>query len=261
MEQSLLVRVLRLSSRRGDYGFDAPIVPFSLGAVGAILLALGILGLWVFSVVIIGVVALCCGFVFLLSAISYVYTTRRGKFRLWAALLLKIGIEGGENIVDIGCGRGAVLLMAASLLTSGKAVGVDLWRGIDQSGNSEAVTKHNARLEGVDGRVELHTADMRELPFRDSSFDIAVSSLAIHNIPSTAGRAQAIAEAVRVLKPGGELVVVDFRGVSPNYTQTLQRLGMTGIEIRSLGWRFWYGGPWAASILVTAHKPGPLPAG
>ena len=257
MERSLLLRVRQLSSRRGDYGFDAPLVPLSLGLVGILLLGIGILGFSVFRIAFLGVLALACGAIFLLSAASYLYTTRRGKFRVWAELLLQIGLKGDERLIDIGCGRGAVLLMAASLTPSARAAGIDLWSSVDQSGNAEAVTMHNAELEGVADRVELHTADMRQLPFPDSSFDIALSSLAIHNIPSASERTYAITEAVRVLKPSGKLVIVDFHAVTSSYGKHLQKLGMGEIVSRSLGWRFWYGGPWAASKLVSARKPGP----
>jgi hypothetical protein len=64
----------------------------------------------------------------------------------------------------------------------GRAVGVDLWRGVDQSGNSAEATRRNAIAEGVADRVELHTGDITALPFAENSFDVVVSSLAIHNI-------------------------------------------------------------------------------
>ena len=60
---------------------------------------------------------------------------------------------------------------------------------MDQSGNAEQVTRQNAALEGVADRVELHSADMRQLPFDDGSFDVVVSSLAIHNVAGADGRA------------------------------------------------------------------------
>ena len=58
----------------------------------------------------------------------------------------------------------------------------------------------NAALEGVSDRIDIETGDMRALPFPDGTFDVVVSSLAIHNISSNAARAQAVAEAWRVLK-------------------------------------------------------------
>ncbi|HEX3273197.1 MAG TPA: class I SAM-dependent methyltransferase, partial [Ktedonobacterales bacterium] len=136
----------------------------------------------------------------------------------------------------------------------GKAIGVDIWQTRDQSGNDQAATEANARAEGVAERIELLTADMRELPFEDASFDLVVSSLAIHNIHAPGGRAQAIAEAARVLKPGGRLRIADFRHVDAYATQ-LRELGWQDVTKRNLGWRFWYGGPWAAIYLLSAAKP------
>src|SRR5262245_45313135 len=110
------------------------------------------------------------------------HTSRRGKFVVWSELLDQLNLQGHEWILDLGCGRGAVLLLAARRLTTGKAVGVDLWRRQDQSGNAAEATWRNARAEGVADRVELHTADMSALPFVAGSFDVVVSNVAIHNI-------------------------------------------------------------------------------
>jgi ubiquinone/menaquinone biosynthesis C-methylase UbiE len=140
-----------------------------------------------------------CGLWLLLNAGTYTYTTRAGKFAVWAELLDRLQLKGDERLLDIGCGRGAVLLMAAQRLPRGRAVGVDVWSATDQSGNAEEVTRRNAALEGVAERIELHTADMRQLPFDDGSFDVVVSSLAIHNVPGAGQRAKALREAARVL--------------------------------------------------------------
>ena len=95
---------------------------------------------------------------------------------------------------------------------------------------------------------------MTSMPFDDASFDIVLSALAIHNIKDAGGRKKAIDEAVRVLKPGGRLRIADFRSTH-EYVGRLRQLGIADSSERSLGWRYWYGGPWAATKLVTASKP------
>ena len=103
--------------------------------------------------------------------------------------------------------------------------------------------------------VELHTADMRQLPFGDGSFDVVVSSLAIHNISGADERARALRDAARVLKKGGKLVIADIR-YTRAYARELEACGLKITDRRSLGVRFWYGGgPWAATRLVAAIKP------
>jgi SAM-dependent methyltransferase len=189
----------------------------------------------------------------LLCAVSYVYTTRRGKFEAWSRILDELGLRGDEAILDLGCGRGAVLLLAAQRLPRGRATGIDLWQARDQSGNALDVTQKNAGLEGVADRIELRTGDMRELPFADESFDLVVSSLALHNIPDTEGRARAVTEAVRVLRPGGRIVLADFR-CTPEYEAVLRGGGIVDIVHDRLGIGFWYGGPWAATYHVAGRR-------
>jgi SAM-dependent methyltransferase len=191
------------------------------------------------------------GLFFGLSCASFLYTTRRGKFAAWAGLLAELRLAGRERVVGLGCGRGAVLIMLARLVPEGRAVGVDVWRSVDQSGNDPTRTRANAAAEAV--TVDLVTADMRELPLATWSIDVVVSSLAIHNIPDDAGRARAVAEAARVLRPGGRLVLADFRHARA-YADQLAGLGLAEVAVRDLGWRFWYGGPWGRTCAVTATR-------
>ncbi|MFO0746606.1 MAG: class I SAM-dependent methyltransferase [Myxococcota bacterium] len=243
--------------RRGRYGIDAPYVP--LGFAVAVLAALG-LAAWGLAAGApsLATAGLVSALWFGLSLASYLYTTLRGKLAVWSELVDGLALAGHEKALDVGCGRGAVLLEVARRLPRGKAVGIDLWRSGDQSGNAQARTLANAEAEGVAARVELATGDMRALPYADASFDLVVSSLAVHNVPDAAGRALAVAEMWRVLAPGGRLLIVDFR-FAADYAAALAAVGATAVTRRGLGWRFWFGGPWAGSSLVTAAKA-PAPA-
>jgi arsenite methyltransferase len=234
--------------RRGSYGIDAPYAVAFIVVVAVTNLVTAIT-----AAILSGKVWPLLPALFISTIAAFVlHSTLRGKFVVWAELLDTLQLRGDERILDLGCGRGAVLLLAAQRLTTGRAVGVDLWQTFDQSGNSAEATRRNAVAERVTDRVELHTGDMTTLPFDDSSFDI-VSSLAIHNISGRAGRHKVIDEAVRVLRPGGRLMIADIRGTK-QYQERLAKLGMHGVARRRLGWQFWWGGPWAAVRFVTGSK-------
>ena len=237
-----------MAPRRGDYGIDSPYVPAGLAAAALA----GFAAAAIFAAVSLCWLAgasLVVGAIFALSTLSFLWTTRRGKFVVWNELLDGLALGGNERLLDVGCGRGAVLLLAAQRLPNGRAVGIDLWSTSDQSGNQEQVTLRNAELEGVRDRVELHTADMRRLPFADASFDVVTSSLAIHNIADAPGREQALAQMLRVLKANGTIMIADIVHTG-EYARYFASQPNTKVERRRLGWRFWYGGPQAAATLV-----------
>lgn len=230
---------------KGSYGIDAPYLLPVLALLFIANLVQGVVSgkLWPFlgAALILGCAAL--GF----------YASGRGKFLVWGELLDGLKLRGDEQILDIGCGRGAVLMLAAQRLTTGRAIGVDLWRKRDQSGNAFDATERNAVAEGVADRVELQTADMTGLPFENARFDVIVSSIAFHNVDRR-GRGKAIQEAVRVLRPGGRLMIADL-SATRQYLAELKELGMTEVERVNLGWRMWWTGPWLSTHLVTASKP------
>jgi arsenite methyltransferase len=200
------------------------------------------------------VIALLGGLLLLQTVASYLYSTRRGKFIVWARLLNNLRLRGDEHVLDMGCGRGAVLCIVAKLVPNGRVVGLDLWRSADQTGNSLDAARRNLHSEGVSARCILETGDMVAMPFADSSFDLVVSNLAIHNIAPEPRRLRALDEAVRVLKPGGDLVIADlmFAGA---YAGRLRGLGMTEVRELHPGCRYWFGLLGLRTGLVAAVKP------
>lgn len=239
-----------LSRLRPGYGVDAPAFVAFTGAVGAACCLAA--ARWRPGRTPARTVTAALGATVLASTGVYLHTTLRGKLRIWARELDRVGLKGDEQLLDLGCGRGAVLIAAAARLPRGRAHGVDLWSGTDQSGNGPAATRANAIAADVADRVEVHTADMTALPFPDDSFDLVTSALAIHNIPSREARDRALDEAMRVLRPGGQLLVADFWWAARQYTA---HLGQG--TLRPLGPGYWYGGPWLGVTLLRAVKEHP----
>jgi ubiquinone/menaquinone biosynthesis C-methylase UbiE len=87
----------------------------------------------------------------------------------------------------------------------------------------------NAQAEGVAERVELCDGDARQLPFNEQTFDVVVSSMALHNLPGPAGRAAAVDEIVRVLKPAGRVAILDFRNTA-QYAAALAAAGFGDVH-------------------------------
>ena len=245
---------------QGDYGYDGSFSTVSPGAqmagivaMSAALLAGGRVAL-ARGNRLAAAIAAGSAVEILATVASYVYATRAGKFVVWSRILDDLRLRGDETVLDLGCGRGAVLLAAAKRVPRGRAIGVDLWRA-DQTDNSQQATLANAALEHVADRIVLHTADMTALPLADDSVDAVVSNLAIHNIPDHVGRRRALDEAVRVLRPGGRLAIADL-WETRQHAAHLRGLGWPNVVRRNLGWRMWYGGPWFATRVITATKPG-----
>lgn len=238
----------------GDYGIDAPYAPAAMFGGAALLTILSLLlhtFLWG------GVIVL------LLMGFSYMYTTKRGKFDGWARILDAWQTSPPQGLLDVGCGRGMVAVMAAERFSGAKVVGLDIWRPKDQSGNTVDSARENAREAGVEDRVAFVNASMVDMPLPDDTFDVVCASVAIQNVRDRAFRRRAIAEILRVARPGARIAIVDIQ-YTRQYEKDLVALGAETVQRKRLGPGFWYGGPWSAGILVSARAPGwaaSVPAG
>ena len=172
--------------------------------------------------------------------ITAIYALFMFSLMLWGSLVDKlsdreaalnlINWRGNERVLDVGCGRGLMLVGAAKRLNTGEAIGIDIWAEKDQAANVMAAPLENARLEGVSERVKVQTADMRKLPFADQSFDVVVSSWAVHNLELQADRMIALQEIVRLLRPSGAVLLTDIVN-RHEYASAFRNMGLEDVRV------------------------------
>ena len=228
-------------STHANYGLDAPGVVRTMALGGIVLLLVCASGARLSAVrPVLGAIAqgLCwMGASLTATALFMIASSRWGKLRARDALLDRLHVDGADTVLDVGCGHGLLLIGAAKRLATGRAIGIDLWSQVDQHANSAQATRANASTEGVVDRVEVKDGDMRSLPFPDASFDVIVSSLAVHNLDSAADREVAMCEMRRVLRPGGRIGILDIAHVG-TYAAVLRRLGCEVQPVRVTPWIF-----------------------
>lgn len=144
-------------------------------------------------------------------------------YRRWAVLfgmgpgfyrrgLGDLELGAGMRALDLGCGPGALSLALAERAAPGASI-----TGLDLSEDQVACAREQA--DGHACTLEFHTGSMDELPYPDSHFDLVMTSMALHETPPPVRRA-AIAQAARVLRPGGRFLLVDW---------SRPRLGLWGV--------------------------------
>lgn len=213
------------ASARPRFGIDAPTLVLGFAIGGPLLLALGVGLAGILPPALAGAMV-GTGLIVAAEAILMTLSSLYGKRQVVRGMIAALQLRGDEQVLDVGCGRGLLLLEAAQRLPRGRATGIDLWSTRDLSGNAAEATRRNAELAGVAERVRIDTGDMRHLPYADASFDAIVSSLAIHNLPTETEREQAVREIARVLKPGGQVALLDFR-CTALYAQVLHEAGLS----------------------------------
>jgi arsenite methyltransferase len=109
-------------------------------------------------------------------------------------------VEPGEVVVDLGCGAGTDLLIAAQMTgPEGRVVGVDMTAGMLQRARASAGEM------GL-GNVELRESLIETLPLDDASVDVVISNGVIDLVPD---KDAVLDEIDRVLRPGGRLQIAD----------------------------------------------------
>jgi ubiquinone/menaquinone biosynthesis C-methylase UbiE len=112
-------------------------------------------------------------------------------------------IQPGDAVLDVGCGTGTLTMdVQRRVGSAGRVAGVDPSLEQIARASSKAARRHVP--------IEFRIGGIEQLPFPDLTFDVVLSTLMMHHVPKSLQR-QGLAEIARVLKPGGRLVIADFR--------------------------------------------------
>lgn len=117
-------------------------------------------------------------------------------------------VDGAGLVLDAGAGSGRSSLMVLLARPNARVVALDLYSGCcGISDNTPERLLENARIAGVDDRIEARVGDMRNLPFADASLDAAVSAYAIDHMGPESIE-QSLAEIARVLRRGRQFLLM-----------------------------------------------------
>lgn len=120
--------------------------------------------------------------------------------------------SGAGRVLDMGAGTGRSAIMVLESRPQSTLVALDLFadsfeRHFGRGENPQQRLLANLKAAGVDRRATIETGDMRKLPFEGAAFDAVVSSYAIDHL-GRQGAVQALGEAARVVKPGGDFLLM-----------------------------------------------------
>lgn len=127
------------------------------------------------------------------------WTTREDAFK--AALLEQAGLRAGQRMLDLGCGTGTLSIKAKLSQPDAEVTGID--------GDPEILDRARRKAEASNAALTLDRGLAQNLPYRDATFDVVLSSLFFHHL-GRSEKVEALREAHRVLAVGGELHIADW---------------------------------------------------
>ncbi|MEC1566773.1 class I SAM-dependent methyltransferase [Bacillus velezensis] len=157
------------------------------------------------------------------------------------------GLKPDMKVLDVGTGRGLLAIAAAQKGADVSAI--DKWSSWDLVGNGRDAFEKNRQAERAP-EIDLYDGLAQDMPFPDETFDFVISHFTVHNISGRKKRERAIAEMVRVLKPGGTLAVSDIKNTS-QYRAILEE---NGFQTRT--YSFYYTFPFSKLIIAVRTPVG-----
>lgn len=139
---------------------------------------------------------------------------------LKTALIAQARIQPSQNVLDVGCGTGTLTLLIKQIQLDAIVYGLDV--------DSQVLDIARRKIEQAGETIVLQQGTATCLPYPDESFDRVFASLMLHHL-TRQDKLQALSEAFRVLKPGGELHVADF-GKPHDFVMWLISLAMRWAE-------------------------------
>ena len=232
---------IRLGTHGEDYGswMSNPVF-YVVGALLALSVVLAVLSFTVFHITALGVVFVIAALLLLALLLWITWTRRQYAFggggmmeQVHQVVLSHLDFDGQGQLLDVGCGSGALSIRAALTWRSAQVVGIDYWGSA--YGYGQTMCEKNAESEGVAARCRFQYGDANRLDFPDESFDAVVSNYVYHNITGADKRALLL-ETLRVLKKGGVFALNDemkprMYGDMEAFAQELRDIGYEDVHI------------------------------
>lgn len=121
--------------------------------------------------------------------------------RYKSRLIEQAQIQAGQRVMDLGCGTGTLAILAKQTQPLAEVLGLDA--------DPEMLKVAQAKKDQKNLEIKFDVGFTNNLPYPDSSFDRVLSSIMIHHL-KTPDKEKTAHEIYRVLKPGGQLHVIDF---------------------------------------------------
>lgn len=201
------------------------------------------------KVILMKIIVILIVLVLLVIAGLYAHTLFYGRSKIWHQIFKELQMAPDAQVADLGLNyAGLFVLIAKQLTAPGKVMGVNI--------GPEAIAKRErGRIveNRVADRAQIVNGDLLNLPLSSRSFDYVLSSFAFHGVKPAINRGRAIQEAGRILKPDGQLIIVDF-GSLDEYATLLHNIGFQNVRVVSTGWIGWWGGPWLPTKALVASR-------